>query len=126
GEAAVDGAALAAAVDDDVDAAEGFFVGERAVLGPAGGARAVVGGPDVEAAVRLPERPHIGAHLLFVEELVEADEVAVAGAGGDLRRRDQLGAGVVVGGREVYHRPRPRGLPAPDHLVEVGAPGAEG
>jgi len=126
GEAAVDRALAAAAVDDHVDAAEGLFVGARAVLGPARGAGAVIGGVDVEAAVGLAERPHVGAHPLFVEELVEADEVAVATAGGDLGRGDQLGAGVVVGGREVDHRPRPGYLPAADHLVEVGAPGAEG
>ena len=33
---------------------------------------------------------------------------------------------VVVGGGEVDHRPRSGDLPAGDHLVEVGAPGAEG
>jgi len=113
-------------VDDDVDAAEGLFVGARAVLGPARGTGAVVGRVDVEAAVGLAQRPHVGAHLLFVEELVEADQVAVAAAGGDLRRGDQLVAVVVVGGGEVDHRPRPGDLPARDHLVEVGPPGAEG
>src|SRR4029077_17146434 len=90
------------------------------------GARAVVGGVDVEAAVGLAERPHVGAHPLFVEELVEADQGAVDTAGGDLGRGDQLVAVVVVGGGEVDHRPRPGNLPAGDHLVEVGTPGAEG
>jgi len=126
GEAGVDDARLAAAVDDDVDAAEGLFVGSRAVLGPARGPGAVVGGVDVEAAVGLAQRPHVGAHPLFVEELVEADQIAVAGSGGDPRGGDQLVAVVVVGGGEVDHRPRPGDLPAGDHLVEVGSPGAEG
>jgi len=96
GEAVVDLRLGAAAVDDHVDAAEGPFVGARAVLGPARGAGAVVGGVDVEAAVRLAERPHVGAHPFFEEELVEADQVAVAAAGGDLRQRGHLMA-VLVG-----------------------------
>jgi len=83
-------------VDDHVDAAEGAFVGARAVFGAARGAGAVVGGVDVEAAIRLAERPHVGPHPLFEEELVETDEVAVAAPGGDLRQRDHLVA-VLVG-----------------------------
>src|SRR5665811_2020855 len=47
-------------------------------------------------------------------------------AGGDSARADQLVAVVVVGGGDVQHRPRPRGLPAFDRLGEVRAPGAEG
>ena len=125
GQALVDPLRLAAAVDDHVDAAEGAFVGAGAVFGAARGAGAVVGGPDVEAAVGLAERPHVGAHLLVDEELVEADQVLVTGARGDLGRGDQLGAGVAVGGGDVDHRPRVGDLPAGDHLVEVGAPGAE-
>jgi hypothetical protein len=125
-QAAVDSRPLAAAVEDHVDAAEGAFVGLRAVFGTARGARAVVGGVDVEAAVRLPQRPHVGPHFLFEEELVEADEIAIAAAGGDLRQRDDLVAVVVVGGRDVDHRPRPRRLPAPDRVGKVAAPGAEG
>jgi len=125
GQALVDPLRLAAAVDDHVDAPEGGFVGARAVVRAARGAGAVVGGPDVEAAVGLAERPHVGLHPFVDEQLVEADQVLVAGPGGDLGRGDQLGAGVAVGGRDVDHRPRVGGLPAADHLVEVGAPGAE-
>jgi len=112
-------------VDDHVDAAEGASVGARAVFGTARGAGAVIGGPDVEAAVGLAEWPHVGLQFLVDEELVEADQVLVAHAGGDLGRGDQLGAGVVVGGRDVDHRPCVGGLPASDHLVKVGPPGAE-
>jgi len=125
-EAAVDRPPLAAAVEDHVDAAEGAFVGAGAVFGSARGARTVVGGVDVEAAVRLAERPDVGPHPLFVEELVEADQVAVALAGGDPRQADQLMPVVVVGGGDVEHRPRPRRLPAPDRIGEVAAPGAKG
>ena len=94
------------------------------MFGAARGAGAVVGGVDVEAAVRLAERPHVGPHPLFEEELVEADEVAVAAAGGDLRQRDHLVPFLV--GADVDHRPRPRGLPAPDRVGEVAAPGTKG
>jgi hypothetical protein len=124
GKAPVDLVSRAAAVDDHVDAAEGAFVGAWAVIGPPRGARAVVGGVGVEAAVRLAERSHVGAHPLFEEELVEADEVAVTAAGGDLRQRDHLTAFLV--GPDVDHRPGARGLPALDRVGEVAAPGAEG
>jgi len=117
----VDLALGAAAVDDHVDAAEGAFISSGAVLGPARGAGAVVGGVDVEAAVRLAQRPHIRAHPFFEEELVEADQVAVAATGGDLRQRDDLVP--VLVGADVDHRPCPRRLPAPDRVREVAPPG---
>jgi len=126
GETLIDDRLLAAAVDDHVDAAKGLLVGARAVFGAARGAGAVVGGIGVEAAVGLAQRPHVGAHPLFEEELVEADEVAVAAAGGDLRQRDDLVAVARVGGGDVDHRPRPGRLPATDRVGKVAAPGAEG
>ena len=65
-----------------------------------------------------------------LQHLLEESETSsfrlLAAAGGDLRQRDDLVAVVVVGGRDVDHRPRPRGLPAPDRIGEVAAPGAEG
>ena len=125
-EAGVDHAALAAAVDDHVDPPEGADVLARAVGGVARFAGAVVGGPDVEAAVRLPEGPEVGAHPLRPEQLVEPDQVLVAFAAGDRPGGDQLVAVALVRGRDVHHRPRPRVLPAFDRVREVGAPGAEG
>src|SRR5262249_30992559 len=95
----VDHFPLAAAVDDHVDAAEGADVLTRAVGGAAGIAGTVVGGPNVEAAVRLAERPDVGAHLLRPEQLVEADQILVAFTAGDRPRRDQLVAVALVGGR---------------------------
>jgi len=113
-------------VDEDVDAAEGEFVGAGAVAAVAGVALAVVGGVDVEAAVGLAERADVGGQLLVPEELVQAQQVLVAVPGGDLGRGDQLVAVVVVGGGDVQHRPGAGGLPAADRLREVGAPVAEG
>ena len=115
----------AAAVDDHVDAAEGEPVPARLVGGVAQLAGAVVGGVDVEAAVRLAQRPDVGGHLLLPEEPVEPDQVFVAVALGDRARADQLAALAGVAGGDVQDRPRPRLLPAFDRLGEVRAPGAE-
>ena len=122
----VDLAPLAAAVDDHVDAAEGAPVPERAVGGIARHAGAVVGGVDVEAAVGLAQGADVGAHLLRPEELVEADQVVVAAAGGDPAWGDQLVPVLAVGGGDVQDRPRPRLLPAFDRAGELRSPGAEG
>jgi len=113
-------------VEDDVDAAEGALVGSGAVAAAAGMALAVVSGVDVEAAVRLAERPHVGAHVLVREQAVEPDQVAVAGAAGDRSGGEDLVTVVVVGGGDVEHRPGPSDLPAADRVGEVAAPGAEG
>jgi hypothetical protein len=124
-QARVDRVAAAAAVDDHVDAAEGEFVPAGRVARALQGTAAVVGGVDVEAAVGLAEGPDVGAHLLRGEDLVEADQVAVAAAFGDPLQRDQLVAVIAVRGGDVDHRPRPGVLPADDRVGEVRAPGAE-
>ena len=68
----------------------------------------LVGGVNVEAAVRLAERPQVSGHVLLPEEAVEPDQVVVSVALGDRPRADQLVAVAAVGGGEVQHRSRPR------------------
>jgi len=123
--AGVDLGPLAAAVQDDVDAAQGEPVPARLVGGVAQRPSAVVGGVDVEAAVRLSQRPDVGGHLLRPEQHVEPDQVFVAVALRDRPRVDQLVPVGGVGGGDVQHRARSRLLPAFDRLGEVRAPGAE-
>ena len=125
GEAGVDRPPLAAPVEKDVHAAKRPPVPDGPVRGVARVPRAVVGGVDVEAAVRLPERADVGAHLLRPEEPVEPQQVLVAVALGDRPRGDDLVPVSGVGRREVQDRPRARRLPALDRLGEVRAPGAE-
>jgi len=119
GEAFVDHFRLAAAVDDHVDAAEGAAVVAGRVGGLARLAGAFVGGVDVEAAVRLAQRPHVGAHLLRREEVVQPDQVAVPGTARERGQAQHLGARLRVGGGDVDHRPGAGDLPALDRVPQV-------
>jgi len=125
GQAFVDRRVAAAAMQDQVDAAHRQAVPARLVGGVAGRAGAVIGRVDVEAAVRLAERSHVGRHPLRPEQLVEPDQVFVAFPLGDRPRGDQLMAVAGVGGGDVQHGARPRRLPAFDRVGEVRSPGAE-
>ena len=121
----VDRAALAAAVQEQVDAAEGEPVPARLVGGVAERPVAVIGGVDVKAAVWLAQRPYVGGHLLRPEQHVEADQVLVAVALRDRPRVDQLVAIARVGGGDVQHGTSPSRLPAFDRIGEVRAPAPE-
>ena len=116
----------AAAADDRGDAAEGLLVPAGGVFAAFLGAVAVDRRPGVEAAVRLAERADVGGQAAGGEEVVELQQVVVAGPEGDLRGRDQLGQRLVVGGRDVEDRPGPGFAPAFVGGVEAVAPGVEG